>query len=99
VERALRIVHSRIRSTVGIANDTFAEVICLHLACRASEVVSRPFPIDLVKIVGHHNRSSNDTDTRSDLSNNVNAAKVYVEASPNVRCIVTLGEGEVGAIG
>jgi hypothetical protein len=55
MERALRIVHGWVRSSIGIANDTLAEVVGLNLAGRTSEVVAGPFPVDFIEVVRHYN--------------------------------------------
>lgn len=52
-------------STVAIVGNTFGEVVGLHISGSAS----KPFPVNLVKIVRLQNESGNDSSARCCLQN------------------------------
>jgi hypothetical protein len=98
----VKLILRRIDSWCGAATVTtrnsLAEEIGLYNAFGCAEVVTRPFPVDLIEIIRHHNGTSDDSCTWSSLENDFDTPKENVEFGPDVGRIHALSEGEVCAI-
>jgi hypothetical protein len=92
-------VNSWLRAAIVIASDTFAEVVRLNLASGRAEVVSGPFPINFVLVVGQQDGATNDTRTRRCLHNNIDTTEEDVEVCPDVGSVIPLLPAEFGTIG
>lgn len=76
-------------ATVKGALLIFSKVIGLHLGV----VYTKPFPINLVQIVGLQDRTADNASARGGFDDKVNMAKHDVEFRDKGGCIALLGYG------
>lgn len=96
MERACWVVDCLLSAAVVVTGDTFAEVVSLDETVVALEVVAGPLPIKLVFVVAHENTAGDQARSWSRLDLNVYTTEHQVVLGPDVRCIVSFDEGEVG---
>jgi hypothetical protein len=98
MELVLRVVDGRRGPSIVVSWLAFTKVVCLDLSRIRAEVIARPFPVDFIQVVRHHDRARYDTGTRRHLHDHLDLAEENVEPSPDVWSVVPLGEGEIRAV-
>lgn len=91
------IIDRFLSATIIVSGDTFAEVVGLNQTFALIEIVSRPFPIKLILVVTHKHTACHQTSSWCSLYLNIDATKQQIILGPDVWCIVTLIEGELGS--
>lgn len=77
------------------AGVAFAEVVGLHQGI----IGSKPFPINLVQVVGLHHRTADNSCSCSSLDGELDSAEHDVPVGLDQRRVALLGDGERRAIG
>lgn len=91
-------LHRWLRTSVVGTCLPFTKIVGLHSAVGSAKVVARPFPVNLIQIIRHHDSACDDTRARSRLDHHFDMTKKNVEARPNIRCIVSFGKSEIGTV-
>ncbi len=99
VELVDRVVHIRLCATIPIPSNALAEVVGLDLSSLVAEVVSRPFPINLILDIRHQDRTADHTYAGGCLHDYLDSAEQDVKAGPDVWCFKSLVEGEFSTVG
>lgn len=83
------------RAAAVAAGVAFAEVVGLH----QGTIASKPFPINLVQVVGLHHRTTDNPRSCSSLDGELDSAEHDVPVGLDQRPVTLLGDGEGRAIG
>lgn len=94
----MRIVDINLRTSIVVASNALSEIVGLYLAFAFTEVIARPFPVELVLVVAHKHGSSDQTCTRSRSQFNIDTSKHKILVCPNVWRIIAFVECEHGTI-
>ena len=91
-------VHEWLCAAIVISSNPFSKVIGLNLASWASEVVSRPLPVDLILGIRHQDCAADNPGPICCFHDNLDSTKEDIEACPYVWCIAPLIESKFGTI-
>jgi len=99
MERARWVVDFLLSAAVVNTFYSFAKVVSLNetFGVLDVEVVARPLPVELVFVVAHENTTRDQTGSRGRLNFDVYTTEHKIVLRPDVWCVISLGEGEVGA--